>query len=174
MKHTHSVKSSVVCTHLQLQNLKSKQPFLNSISIKFHLFSPCTRIFFWWSSTYRTLFSFLRYFVNSKEAVCQNTAFKDSSLKSKNINWCVCNNGSRTDFIVISAWQMRDWHDKYDMNANERIHLFFSKESQYLARSSGDLLEDCAILVTALLLMNLPQAWRAAQITEWKSHQRYK
>jgi len=40
----------------------------------------------------------------------------------------------------------------YDMNMNERIHLFFSKESQYLARSSGDLLEDCAIFVTALLL----------------------
>uniref|UniRef100_A0A0E9RCJ8 Uncharacterized protein n=1 Tax=Anguilla anguilla TaxID=7936 RepID=A0A0E9RCJ8_ANGAN len=33
------------------------------------------------------------------------------------------------------------------------LELFFSRESQYLASSSGDLLEDCAILVTALLLM---------------------
>lgn len=40
----------------------------------------------------------------------------------------------------------------------QKPHLFFSKESQYLASSSGDLLDDCAILVTALLLMNLPQA----------------
>lgn len=36
--------------------------------------------------------------------------------------------------------------------------LFFSKESQYLASSSGDLLDDWAILVTALLLMNRPHA----------------
>lgn len=39
-----------------------------------------------------------------------------------------------------------------------RTHLFFSRESQYLASSSGDLLEDWAILVTALLLMKRPHA----------------
>lgn len=37
-------------------------------------------------------------------------------------------------------------------------HLFLSSESQYLASSSGDLLDDCAILVTALLLMKRPHA----------------
>ena len=40
------------------------------------------------------------------------------------------------------------------------LELFLRSESQYLASSSGDLLEEFAILVTALLLMNLPQAWQ--------------
>lgn len=37
-------------------------------------------------------------------------------------------------------------------------YLFFNKESQYRASSSGDLLDDWAILVTALLFMKRPQA----------------
>lgn len=41
-------------------------------------------------------------------------------------------------------------------------HLFLSSESQYLASSSGDLLDDCAILVTALLLMKRPHALSSA------------
>ena len=46
--------------------------------------------------------------------------------------------------------------------------LFFSRESQYRARSSGDLLDDWTILVTALLFMNRPHACRAShtQTTE--------
>ncbi len=42
---------------------------------------------------------------------------------------------------------------------NRNTHLFLSRESQYLASSSGDLLEDWTIFVTALLLMKRPQAW---------------
>ena len=37
-------------------------------------------------------------------------------------------------------------------------YLFLSNRSQYRANSSGDLLEELAILVTELLLMNLPHA----------------
>lgn len=37
-------------------------------------------------------------------------------------------------------------------------YLFFSSESQYLARSSGDFDELLACLVTELLLINLPHA----------------
>lgn len=44
------------------------------------------------------------------------------------------------------------------MHTGNNPDLFFSKESQYLASSSGDLLDDWAILVTALLLMNRPHA----------------
>ncbi len=91
--------------------------------------------------------------------------FKPQILKHKLMCLPKCFRRS-LDFIVrFTCKQIKDG------NMNKTIHLFFSKESQYLARSSGDLLEDCAILVTALLLMNLPQAWRAA---EWKLHQRYK
>lgn len=49
---------------------------------------------------------------------------------------------------MAAAWAAWRW----------RTHLFFSRESQYLASSSGDLLEDWAILVTALLLMKRPHA----------------
>lgn len=38
--------------------------------------------------------------------------------------------------------------------------LFLSRVSQYLARSSGDLLEALASCVTRLLLINLPQAYQ--------------
>jgi len=41
---------------------------------------------------------------------------------------------------------------------NFEAYLFFSNRSQYLASSSGDLLEELASFVTALLLINLPQA----------------
>ena len=39
-------------------------------------------------------------------------------------------------------------------------YLFFNNRSQYLASNSGDLLDELASLVTALLLINLPQAWK--------------
>ena len=44
-------------------------------------------------------------------------------------------------------------------------HLFFSKESQYLASNSGDFEELCACLVTKLLFMNLPQACKNTKQT---------
>lgn len=52
------------------------------------------------------------------------------------------------------------------MSAGSVSHLFFSKESQYLASSSGDLLDDWAILVTALLLMNRPHACKKTNETD--------
>jgi hypothetical protein len=38
------------------------------------------------------------------------------------------------------------------------LELFFNSKSQYRASSSGDLLDELAMAVTALLLMNLRQA----------------
>ena len=43
-------------------------------------------------------------------------------------------------------------------------YLFFNKRSQYLASNSGDLLEELASFVTALLLINLPQACKHSKI----------
>ena len=41
---------------------------------------------------------------------------------------------------------------------NMNTYLFLSKRSQYLANNSGDLLDELAIFVTELLLINLPHA----------------
>ena len=45
----------------------------------------------------------------------------------------------------------------------DRTYLFLSSRSQYRANNSGDLLEELAIFVTELLLMNLPQACKDSQ-----------
>lgn len=46
-------------------------------------------------------------------------------------------------------------------------YLFFSKESQYRASSSGDLLDDWAIFVTALLFINRPQAYKSQKTVKF-------
>lgn len=48
-----------------------------------------------------------------------------------------------------------------------RTYLFFSKESQYRASSSGDLLDDWAIFVTALLFINRPQAYKSQKTVKF-------
>lgn len=59
-------------------------------------------------------------------------------------------------FTTAQGWAGPGWADLI------LTYLFFSRESQYLASSSGDLLDDWAILVTALLLMKRPHAWGGA------------